>query len=115
MKNKLSTLHLLLVFCAVVSGQNQSSSGERGPDYTVAFASFAPLNTDIFIADANGDNPQPLLAHPNLDYNASFSGDGKWILFTLERNGSADIYQVHADGSGLQRLIADPAFDDQAA
>jgi TolB protein len=81
----------------------------------VAFASFAPLNTDIFIADANGDNPQPLLAHPDLDYNASFSGDGKWILFTSERNGSADLYQVHADGSGLQRLIADPAFDDQAA
>ncbi len=31
------------------------------------------------------------------------------------RNGSADIYRVHADGSGLARLTDDGAFDDQGA
>ena len=48
-----------------------------------------------------------------LDYNPSFSADGKWIVFTSERNGSADIFRVHPDGSGLERLTDDPAFDDQ--
>ncbi len=41
----------------------------------------------------------------------------KWIAFTSERNGSgeADLYRVHVDGSGLERLTDDPALDDQAA
>jgi len=51
----------------------------------------------------------------SLDYNPSFSADRKWIVFTSERAGSADIYRVHPDSSGLERLTYDPAFDDQAA
>jgi TolB protein len=52
---------------------------------------------------------------PKQDYNASFSHDGRWVLFTSEREGSADIYRVRPDGAGLERLTDDPAFDDQAA
>src|SRR6478672_4821455 len=84
-------------------------------DYTLAFASFAPVNMDIFIADADGSNARALLPNPGQDYNASFSRDGKWIVFTSERDGSADIYRARTDGSALERLVADPAFDDQAA
>lgn len=83
--------------------------------YEIAFASFAPLNTDIFIADADGNNAQPLLPHPESDANASFSADGKWIVFTSRRGGSSDIYRVRRDGSGLQPLVAHPAYDEQAA
>src|SRR5882762_11611267 len=115
MRQKLTTLYVLLVFCMIVSGQNRISSSAHTPEYTVAFASFAPINTDIFVADANGNSPKPLLAHPGLDYNASFSRDGKWIVFTSEREGSADIYRVHPDGSGLQRIADSPSYDDQAA
>ena len=49
-----------------------------------------------------------------LDMNPSFSPDGRSILFTSRRNGSADIYRVGVDGSRLERLTDDPAFDDQA-
>ena len=85
------------------------------PKYTVAYSGFAPLNSDIFIADADGRNPRPFLPHPAEDFDASFSRDGKWILFTSDRNGSADIYRAHPDGSGLEQLTNDPSFDDQAA
>jgi Tol biopolymer transport system component len=95
------------------SGQGGEATAE--PGYTLAFASFAPLNTDIFVADADGSNPRPFLPHPELDYNASFSADGDWIIFTSERNESADIYRAHPDGSRLERLTDDPAFDDQGA
>ena len=88
----------------------EAYTGER---YTVAFASVAPLNTDIFIAAGDGRDARPLLAHPDLDYNASFSPDGRSIVFTSTRNGSADIYRVGIDGASLQRLTDDPAFDDQ--
>ena len=85
------------------------------PLYTLAFASMSPINTDIFIANVDGSNAHPLLPHPALDYDASFSCDGKWIVFTSERGGSADIYRVHPDGTGLEQLTDDPAYDDQAA
>ena len=31
-------------------------------------------------------------------------------MFTSDRRGSADIFRVHVDGSGLERLTSDPAF-----
>jgi TolB protein len=105
----LALLTLLSVFYCRADAKGPASK----PDYTVAFASFAPLNTDIFVAEADGSNPRPLLARQGLDQNASFSRDGKWVVFTSERNGSADIYRVHPNGSGLERLTDNPAFDDQ--
>jgi TolB protein len=98
-------LFAMLVFASPASAE----------DYTLAFASFAPLNADIFVADADGSNPEPLAAHDALDYNAKFTEDGEWVLFTSDRAGSADIYRVRPDGSELERLTDDPAYDDQAA
>src|SRR5262249_47699376 len=86
------------------------------PKYRVAFASFAPLDLDLFLADADGANARPLLPHPAQDYNASFSPDGRWVLFTSTRGGgAADLYRARTDGTGLERLTDSPAFDDQAA
>jgi TolB protein len=87
----------------------------READYEVVFASFAPINSDIFIADANGDNARPLLPDAEFDANASFSRDGKWVVFTSRRAGTSDIYRARIDGSKLEALVASPAFDDQAA
>src|SRR5689334_15500343 len=74
-----------------------------------------PSQSTLFIANADGANERPLMPNSGLDYNASVSADGKWIIFTSERAGSADIYRVHPDGSGLERLTDDPAYDDQGA
>ena len=57
----------------------------------------------------------PLLATTSLDYDPAWSPKGDWIAFTSERNGSADLYRVRADGTGLQRLTDNAAYDDQAA
>jgi TolB protein len=85
------------------------------PNYTVAFASFAPINTDVLIAAGDGTGARPLLAHPDRDYNAPLSQDSQWVVFTSERGGSADLYRVHPDGSDLAQLTDDPAYDDQGA
>src|SRR4029077_5268200 len=74
-----------------------------------------PSNADLFIANADGTGERKLLPPPGFDYNASFSADGKWIVFTSERSGSCDIFRVRVDGSGLERLTDDPAYDDQAS
>ena len=87
---------------------------DDSPRYTVAFKAVPPSNTDIFVAAGDGTSARPLAADPALDYNASFSPDGRWIVFTSHRAGSADLYRIRLDGTGLERLTDDPAFDDQA-
>jgi Tol biopolymer transport system component len=110
-------LELLIVLVFGVSfgiwGANVCAGAE--PSYTIAFASFGPRNTDLFVADADGKNAKPLVPHGENDYNASFSADGNWVVFTSHRKGSADLYRVRPDGTELERLTEDPAFDDQAA
>ena len=76
---------------------------------------WSPTESVLFVADADGANPRKLVAGSERDYNASFSFDDEWVVFTSERHGSADIFRVRADGRGLERLTDDPAFDDQAA
>src|SRR4026209_58664 len=75
-----------------------------------------PSARTLYIANADGSGERPLFGSSGFDYNASFSPDGRWIVFTSERGGSgqADIYRVHPDGSGLERLTDDPDLDDQA-
>jgi Tol biopolymer transport system component len=90
-------------------------AASKQPAYSIAFASFRPLNAKIFVADAEGGNPKPFQPDGFLDIDASFSKDGKWIVFTSDRAGSADIYRARIDGTGLERLTADSAFDDQAS
>jgi Tol biopolymer transport system component len=68
----------------------------------------------LYIASADGSGERELLPLGTVDYNPSWSRDGRWIAFTSERNGSADLYRVKPDGTGLERLTADPAYDDQA-
>ncbi len=101
-----------LLLCGVfVTAARAPSQGA----YTVAYASFGPLRTAVFIANADGTGERILLENPGLDSNPSFSPDGRWVFFTSRRNGSDDIYRIRTDGSNLERLTADPAFDDQAA
>ncbi|PYR38501.1 MAG: hypothetical protein DMF90_03025, partial [Acidobacteria bacterium] len=37
------------------------------------------------------------------------------MVFTSDREGSADLFRVKPDGTGLERLTDDPGYDDQAA
>ncbi len=118
-KNNLPALCIVLLSLCISAyvgfHQNKQSVGFNSePTYHIAFASFAPLNDDLFIADADGNHSRPLLPGPANDYNASFSPDGQWVVFTSDLHGPTDIYRVHPDGTSLEQLTNDPAFDDQA-
>jgi Tol biopolymer transport system component len=69
----------------------------------------------LYLSKSDGSSERPFLAGSASNYNPSFSSDGRWIVFTSERFGSADVFRVHPDGSGLERLTDSPAFDDQGA
>src|SRR5688500_4712174 len=76
-----------------------------------------PSASVLYIANADGSRERTLLPASGFDYNASFSVDAMWVVFTSERNGfgQSDIYRVRPDGTGLERLTDSPAMDDQAA
>ena len=82
---------------------------------TILTNRIGPSGGELFIANGDGSGEHKLDSGGNMDYDAMFSTDGKWIVFTSERNGSANIYRIHPDGSGLERLTDDDGFDDQAS
>lgn len=75
-----------------------------------------PSASQIFIANADGTGERRLIDSGTLDYNASFSADGQWIVFTSERDGlgNSNLYRARVDGSGVERLTDSPAVDDAA-
>jgi TolB protein len=74
-----------------------------------------PGQIGLFIANADGSDEHPLLDTRDLNYDAVWSPDGASIVFTSERDGSADLYRMKPDGTSLERLTDSPAYDDQAA
>ena len=78
-----------------------AATAQTQPRYQIAFTSQAPRNQQLFIADGDGTNARPLVPHESFDSNASFSPDGQWVVFTSTREGSADLFRVRLDGSGL--------------
>jgi TolB protein len=74
-----------------------------------------PGQLGLFVASSDGSDERPLLASSDTDYDPTWAPDGKSIVFTSDRSGSADLFRVNPDGSGLTQLTTDPAYDDQAA
>jgi Tol biopolymer transport system component len=87
------------------------------PNGVLLFNRIGPNRSELYLANANGSGEHKLLSSDGFDYDAKFSYDGKWLVFTSEREGrgQSDIYRVQADGKGLERLTDNPAVDDQPA
>ncbi len=58
-----------------------------------------PSQSELFIAKADGSDARKLLADSKFEYNARFSPDGRWIVFTSERNGDgqADVFRCRPE------------------
>jgi Tol biopolymer transport system component len=93
------------------------AGGHAASPQKIVFARVFPNEGQIglFIAARDGSGERPLLTTHDIDYDPVFSPDGQSIVFTSDRAGSADLYRVKVDGTALQRLTDDPAYDDQAS
>jgi len=58
---------------------------------------------DIYRANPDGSNLQPLTSTPGYDAEATIGPDGR-IVFTSVRDGDMEIYSMNGDGSDVTRL-----------
>jgi TolB protein len=105
-------LYLVLTACAMEAPADRPDTLVEAIVYTT----LRPPNMDIYLFDEPGGAPRRLTYHPALDYNAVFSPDGRWVVFTSERSGSPDLYALELDdGADPIRLTRHEAMDDAAA
>ncbi|MEX0702819.1 MAG: biopolymer transporter Tol [Planctomycetales bacterium] len=66
---------------------------------------------EIYVTDRDGGGMTRLTDSPGYDAEASYSADGKWIVFTSTRDGDPDLYVMRADGSGVRQLTNAEGYD----
>ena len=63
------------------------------------------MNSEVFVADADGANVRNLTNHPAFDGWPAWSPDGTEIAFASNRNANYQVFVMKADGSDV-RLLA---------
>lgn len=82
----------------------------------IVYTTTRPPNFDIFLFEGPVAAPRRLTHDDATDYNAVFSRDGRWIVFTSEGTGNADLFALDLEGGGAPvRLTHHAAMDDAAA
>jgi Tol biopolymer transport system component len=102
---------MVIVVCsfsaAHVTGQNLDR---------IFYSTFSPQGWDVFISLDQGETVRKLTDHPSLDYGAVVSPDNRWVVFTSERDGMAQLYALSLDNTDAEpiRLFNTGSFQDQA-
>ena len=89
----------------------------RSPDgRQILFTSWPDGVSDIYIMDADGGNPQNVTRNPARDTQASWSQNGRQILFSSTRDDPlGEIYVMNRNGGNVVRLTHNQAGDAPAS
>jgi hypothetical protein len=82
--------------------QASAAMAEIGKKGVVLMNRIGPSSSELHIANADGTGERKFLDNSIFDYHACYSDDGKWVLFTSERNGlgQSDVFRARPDGTG---------------
>jgi Tol biopolymer transport system component len=70
----------------------------------VRFASGTGSDGDIFLIDVQTGVERRVTTHPANDMRPAWFADGARLLFSSNRDGDYEIYEMAIDGTGLRRL-----------
>jgi Tol biopolymer transport system component len=69
-------------------------------------------NQEIYISGSGGQDPKRLTDNSFLDWDPSFSPDGRWIVFDSNRlGGNVDLYIMTVDGTDETRITVEQGPD----
>ena len=101
------TTGILTLSCLATSGEVLSAD-------RISFSSFRPSGWNIYLLE-RGRAPRQLTDGPALNYDAVFSPDGRFVVFTSERNGTPQLFVMNLEHSRTPRLLVrSDGFEDQA-
>lgn len=66
---------------------------------------------DIYVAEADGANPEVLIGGPGYDAEATVSPDGRYVVFTSTRDGDLDLYRYELATGEVLRLTDTLGYD----
>jgi serine/threonine protein kinase/Tol biopolymer transport system component len=75
------------------------------PDgHRIAFDSTASGNEGVYLINAGGGIPQPLVVDSSTNAQPSFSHDGQWVYFASDRSGTDEIWKIAITGGQPVRV-----------
>jgi len=69
------------------------------------------LKTEIVELDRRTGKSQTYASSPATEWLASYSPDGKWILFNSMRSGTSDMYRVRRSDGRIEQLTSDARYE----
>jgi len=91
---------------ATVIGGGVNTYPVPSPDgRRIAFRKMLGVNSEVFVADADGSNLRNLTDHPAFEGWPAWSPDGRRIAFAANRNSAYQVFVMNADGSQV-KLVA---------
>lgn len=110
------TVSALSALLALPCLGQSSASGTGQALERLTYSSYRPAGWDLYLYEEPGGEARRLTDHPALDYDAVFSPDGRYIVFTSERDGNPSLYVLDREQEGAPRLLVrSTAMQDQAS
>jgi len=76
------------------------------PDGRLIYCSKAGGKFDVWTMNADGTNQKQVSFGEGAKYNPQMTPDGRFIVFTLSRNGIDNVWRMDADGGNLKQLTS---------
>ena len=73
------------------------------------------LRTDVVELDRRTGKARSYASGESAEWLASYSRDGKAVLFNSTRTGGSDIYEVERASGGLRQVTSDPRYEAHAS
>lgn len=75
-----------------VMGATLSASAGGLPHERLIYTTLRPANKELYLFEPGATAPKLITNDPALDYDATFSPDGRWVVFCSERAGNPNLY-----------------------
>jgi len=100
----MDTIKKLLIVMIYLSCAVYSASWS--PDGSKIAYSYIANPENIYLVNADGSDPQTLLARKTRDFRPEWSADGTHLIFTSVVDGAHVVSKINIDGSNYQQLTA---------
>ena len=90
-------------------------TGDRGVFSTrIAYITKQGPRYRLLVADADGNDPQTIVASNEPLLSPRWSPDGRRLAVTLSKDGGSQVYVMNADGGNVTRVLNSPGIDTEA-